>query len=887
MKRVRRGVVFIILTFGIILCAGWLLGYIYRDEVVAASTTALNQHLQTEIHPGAIDISFIQHFPYVSLVLEDTWALEAWDKPNRDTLFAVERLYFQFDLLEAIKGNYTLKAISLKAGFLRLKNDRAGLPNYRIWKSNGAAANELALTLEQVELKDIDFHLEQAAQKENFDLYISNLRASGTWFGDNTTINLKGDANVRDIAFNEVHYLRNRKLNLDAQLDFKQNFGVLTVKRGAVGIDGFLNAQIEGEVSADYLSFAFKATDIPLTSFRTIIPSKYTARLAHLKMEGKLDLAVSISRKTRVETPLVVTSFKLANASFLDAANGVELKKATLHGAYTNGEKRNAASSKLTIDTAHAEALGGFIELNGELTNFENPIINYNLSGDFALEALHLLFRNDSATQFLGNVDFDGNGRLALKRLDASDSLSVLDHTFTGALSFENASWSNPNARADVKHLTGAFKCTENHISTDGVEFEMLNSLCYYRGRITRPFASWTALHPLKVRGQLGIESLSVDQLMAALNTNPSEGGWPDHMDISLTVAADTVTYLKHTLRRVSTDFSLLQTGLRLNNTYFNYASGKCKGDMYYQPTTSDKNMQLVLDFNGVDIAQVFNQFNSFGQETLTEKHLAGKVSGSFYGKLPLTSGGALIADEVYAKGKVKITNGALIEFEPLVDVVRELNNERLGRLIKLDALEKRVNHIEFDELANTFELKNKQLAFPKMDVRSSAMNIHLAGKHGIEGDIDYNLDFNLREALRKPGKKANEFGYIKDDNTGNLTLFLRVTGTMDKPEVRFDRKSAVSFGINQVKSEIKKAKGILKKEFGLFAKDTSVIIPSEKQETLDYEMDFGELEQADTNKTKVKPQPNEKESKWKQLFKTRPAKRSKFESWEFENDDF
>jgi hypothetical protein len=70
------------------------------------------------------------------------------------------------------------------------------------------------------------------------------------------------------------------------------------------------------------------------------------------------------------------------------------------------------------------------------------------------------------------------------------------------------------------------------------------------------------------------------------------------------------------------------------------------------------------------------------------------------------------------AEGKYTLTDGALINFDP----VKELSS-----FIELSEL----SNIKFDNLENDFFIRSNSFYMPQMDVRSSAVDLSVNGKHG------------------------------------------------------------------------------------------------------------------------------------------------------------
>ena len=172
----------------------------------------------------------------------------------------------------------------------------------------------------------------------------------------------------------------------------------------------------------------------------------------------------------------------------------------------------------------------------------------------------------------------------------------------------------------------------------------------------------------------------------------------------------------------------------------------------------------------------------------------------------------------LFRSGKYVITNGVLRNFEP----VKELSS-----FIELSELET----ISFDRMENDFFIRNNALSIPQMEVRSSAVDLSVNGRHGFDNKYEYHVSLLLSEILsKKAGKNrstSSEFGEIEDDGLGRTSMFLKITGSGEDVKVSYDMKAAG----NQIKEDIKKErqtlKNILNEEYGRYNKTDT---PSDKR---------------------------------------------------------
>ena len=220
-----------------------------------------------------------------------------------------------------------------------------------------------------------------------------------------------------------------------------------------------------------------------------------------------------------------------------------------------------------------------------------------------------------------------------------------------------------------------------------------------------------------------------------------------------------------------------------------------------------------IFNVTNADVNMAFTSFQNFGQNFLKAENIAGSLSGSFSLLLPLDSLLNPQINSLTAEGKYMLVNGALINFDP----VKELSS-----FIELSELE----NIHFEKMENDFFIRNNYVYIPQMEVRSSAVDLSVNGKHSFDNDYEYHVKVLLSEILSRKRKKnktkVTEFGEVQDDGLGRTSMLLKIVYKGEDVKVSYDMKAAASEVKNNFKSERKTLKTILNQEYGWYKNDTA-----------------------------------------------------------------
>jgi len=256
-----------------------------------------------------------------------------------------------------------------------------------------------------------------------------------------------------------------------------------------------------------------------------------------------------------------------------------------------------------------------------------------------------------------------------------------------------------------------------------------------------------------------------------------------------------------------------------------------------------------------IDANKAFTTFHNFGQNFLKAENLAGTLSGSLSLLLPLDSMLHPQIKSLTAEGKYILVKGGLINFDPV---------KQLSSFIELSELET----ISFEQLENDFFIRNNVLYIPQMDVKSSAVDLTVNGKHSFENNYEYHVKMLLSQILSKKRKNnknnTSEFGVVEDDGLGRTSLLLKIENKGEAVKVSYDIKAASSGIKNNIKKERQSLKTILNEEYGWYKKDSSVTrIPAAKKSRFRISWD-----ETDSTKTTPEPSPVNKESSVNSLFR-------------------
>lgn len=325
MKAIKRLFLTVFAILFLLVIGGVILGYFYKDEIVARVKSDINKNFDAEIDFGSVDLSFWKSFPDVNLQLNDLKVV-GQDEFAGIPLVDAKNIELDLDVMSVIQSDAAIKvnAINLvepKIHVVMLKN---GKTNYDIAQSTGETSDEpynFQVNLDQYTIQDGELIYDD--QVGGLLLEMKNLDHEGQGNFTETVFDLITKTTVEELSVKSggIRYLRRAKGDLDMtinadldQMKFTLKENELMVNALKVKADGFVSMLKNGDIDMD---LKFNAPGNSFKNFLSLIPSAFTKDFKNVTANGQLALngyAKGIYSSTSGKLP----AFKV----YLDIQNG-------------------------------------------------------------------------------------------------------------------------------------------------------------------------------------------------------------------------------------------------------------------------------------------------------------------------------------------------------------------------------------------------------------------------------------------------------------------------------------------------------------------------------------------------------------------------------------
>ena len=836
-----------------------------QDNVVTIFIYSFNKNLSTKIEVGSGSFSLISKFPKASVKLKDLLVHSSpgfdrtqFKRTNTDTLLYAKSLSLEFKMTDLMKGKYNIESVDVNNGILNLYSDSTGKVNYEIsTDSISASTKELVINLDKIVISNLRTTYINSSTSLDIVGVIKNGRFKSRIAGDKIDLTATSSLRLSRFEMFPIFLKTNTEASLDLNLH-KSDSGIF-FRKGTLKIESY-NFGIEGFISnTDDLNLKITGSNIDISKIKKFMPVKYLEKYMEYNPAGILKLDCRLNGKVnRKNNPDIAINFSIGKGHIFHEKSNIKLANLSLTGSFKNGKLKTPETSVLSIKSARASL--GSADYSGSLLleNFKNPKVDLILSGEVIPAELAEFFNLKKVSWAEGSVKLNLrlSGHLPLKEKYSIDDFMALDPE--ADLQFNSMGIGLDNNKLVINDIDGNIMVAK-HLWADNLLFTYKGQRIKTDGEFTN-LPAWLAGRPVYIKA---VANISVSNFMPSLfmpdssaaAANQTSFKLPYGVEFDINLSIDNLNYKKFSAGNIKGKLIYKPGLLSFNSFNLNSLDGNISGDCFLARGTGKSFISrgnFTLD--GIDINKAFVSFNNFGQDFIKAENLAGSLSGNLSLLMPLDS---MLNPEIKvttSEGKYTLTDGELKNFDPV---------KSLSQFIELSELE----NIKFSKLENDFYIKNNYIAIPQMDIRSSAADFTVSGKHDFDNNYEYHVKTYLSELLSKKAKKnkkySTEFGSVEEDGQGRTSIFLKIKGKGEDFTVGYDLKAASGNIKQNLKSEKSNLKSILNKEYGWFRKDSTI-----KQETAPKPKFRIEWNDSDSSKTHVDTSRVNKEHGINRIFK-------------------
>jgi hypothetical protein len=161
----------------------------------------------------------------------------------------------------------------------------------------------------------------------------------------------------------------------------------------------------------------------------------------------------------------------------------------------------------------------------------------------------------------------------------------------------------------------------------------------------------------------------------------------------------------------------------------------------------------------------------NFNQTVLQDENIDGNLTSTIQFKANINDSLLIDMNSIHADIQFTLTNGALIDFEPAMNIKNILLRNR------------NFKHIRFSTIKNQFKIRGKYINIPRMAIASNIIDVYVQGNIKMGDSIDLLLQVPLSNLRRRDKNYVPQ--ELANDATIGKHIPIRIKNTFDEMSIK------------------------------------------------------------------------------------------------------
>lgn len=820
---------FCVFIFGLVFFTSATL-YFLKDSIGKLVLGEINKELNEPISAKEVDLVFWGSFPNLSVELSHVHIKDKFSTANHiDTLFFAEQLSLQFNPMDLWHGRYDIKNIDVANGVVKLRTNVQGKSNFDIANaSTSKTKSSLELKLKQIGIEKVRLIYSNAATAQSYATHIQNANLSGDFSSDKFTLKAKCEVFIGELKSNKIVLLANKKTSFDINLMIDNKEEIARLPNAQIDIEG-LPFLLNGDITKDSLFFQVKSKNIALADLVNKLSLDDHGEYKQYKGKGKVHFDLQLNGAKESSSPMHVDcQFGVTNGSITEPGTKLTASDISLAGSYSN--KGEEEQEVLKFERVNFKTAGGPFSGDLIIKNFARPSLEGNAKGNIDLHIVDKILRIPSVDKIQGRVKV--NASFIAQQGSGTSNIQQCN----GSIQLANVELKLDNDKRTFNKINGKITLKGSEIGIASAHLSIDRTDLNINGTIRNIFNYLSSKGNLNATVRLESNYVNVADLGTTTKAQKIEGerifALPENIQGSIDLALGQLSYENHIFNNVSGIMQIDGRQLVFPQITCVSAGTKLNGSLSIQEKTPEIfYLGASIVSKNIQFKPLFKEWNNFQQSVLTDENLSGSAEATLDFSAPFDLRSGIVSKGIQSKLALKVFNGHLKNVESFKYIISSLRT-KTGRLVlgnnNINEFEKKLNNLSFETMENTIIISDGKIQIPKMTITSSAMDLDISGTHSFENIVDYHFAFRLNDIKQSPNQTP--FGEIIDDQTG-FRVFMRMHGPLDNPQIEWDKAAKSEQFKTTLVEEKTTVKSILKSEFGLFKKDSSITTFQAKEE--------------------------------------------------------
>ncbi len=728
-----------------------------KKKILVAIVKELNKNL----HGGSLTVAnmepaLLSGFPGVSVSLQNLVLRDSLWQTHHRTLLEAKDFNVTVNPFALLTGIIRIDKIGINNATVYLYTDSTGYSNTSVLKKKNtvkkASAKEDGTVpeLRKLTLNQVNFILDNQKGHKLFHFAVQDLKGKIDYPGDDWKANINLNVLANSLAFNTLRgsFIKNKTVNGTIEANYKAATGVITVEPNALNIGGdpfTVGASFSTIKNAGSFNINITTGGILWKHASNLLAANIARRLNIFDIKNPIAAKCALAGNFNGGDLAVNVNCTVKNNALTTPGGTVD--SCSFSGSYTNeyvkgkGFTNQNSAISLYHFTGNYQQVP-FVVDTGIISNLDKPVAAGTFRSKFAVNRLNNQF-GETVNFSKGTADMKFNYKADIV------NFKLVKPVVGGYINIRNADVNYVPRKLNFKKTSISLSITGNDLFLKNIHLQSGKSIVYMEGTVrnfmnlyyTDPekiLINWQIRSPQMYLGEfLGFlaskKSIPVKKKKNSsnfadqLNTVLEKGRADMHLHV------DKAYYYKFLATDVNADLLLSEAGIRLKNVGIKNAGGSVNLNGIVTQNGATNHFAISTNVNNVNVSNFFYSFDNFGIKGFNYKNLRGflflksNISGD------ITDLGKIVPRSINGTVNLNLKKGALIDFDPIVNVGKFAFPFR------------DVRNIMIDNLDGKFDLHGDKITINPMMINSSVLNMNVAGVYGLSGGTNIAVDVPLR----------------------------------------------------------------------------------------------------------------------------------------------
>lgn len=470
-----------------------LVGIVYwkQEEIVQELISTLNEDFVGEIEIEGSHVSPFENFPYISIDLDHVRIYE--DKENhKEPIVDVEDLYCGFNIWDLITGNYDIKLIELKNGYIHAIQHEDGELNISkalsTTKEIEDPEEEFHIHLKEIDLYNIDIYKYNEANGLMVESFVEEATMS---FKSNDEevfafVDTKMEMNI--IQDGDTTFWKHKHLNAHLDIEYFKETEMLVLNPSELELE---HAVFEGEgvidIADDFnLDLALYGEKKNFDLFIAFAPEEIIPYLERYNNAGDIFFDAQISGKSaNGHIPFIMAKFGCKDAYFDNKLNHKKVDQLNFQGYFSNQGGKDLSNMEFSLEDFTARPEAGTFAANLHVKNFESPDIDLTLDSDFDLNFLAAFVNETSFEDLHGQVNLHMKFHDIIDLTHPEKSIEKLNEAYYTELNIKDLGFYSPAYHLPLDNFNTRITVEGHEATVEYIDVKVGNSDVHIDGHIS------------------------------------------------------------------------------------------------------------------------------------------------------------------------------------------------------------------------------------------------------------------------------------------------------------------------------------------------------------------------------------------------------------------